>query len=117
MQHDDGPGLFSYIDRTCAADPLGAGTYFVQVVESGNDSAINSYILDLAVTPCCAADMVLADQTVSGTAILQATSTATLGPNLTIDGVDVEVRAPAVSILGGTTISGGFSISINPTCP
>jgi hypothetical protein len=115
---DDGAVVFSLIDRVCGVDPLPAGTYFVEVDEFGDNAEIESYNLDLSVVPCgCPADLVLADQTLSGTQTLEATTTATLGPNLIVDGDDIVVNAPTVSIFGPTDIGGTFSIGTTPACP
>jgi uncharacterized protein (TIGR03437 family) len=65
----------------------------------------------------CPADLVLANQTLTGTQDLKASSTATLGPNLVVSGADITVSAPAVSILPDTTIGGIFSVGSNPACP
>jgi hypothetical protein len=65
----------------------------------------------------CPPDLVRANQTLSGTQALKATSTATLGPNLIVDGDDIVVNAPEVSILAGRSISGAFSVGSNPACP
>ena len=65
----------------------------------------------------CPADLVRANQTLSGTQTLEATATATLGPNLIVNGTDIVVRAPTVSILAGTSISGTFSVGNTPACP
>jgi hypothetical protein len=54
----------------------------------------------------CAADpLPAAACLVLGTDTLDATSTATLGPNLIVNGADIAVNAPEVSILAGTSIS------------
>ena len=65
----------------------------------------------------CPPDLVRANQTLSGTQTLKATATATLGPNLIVNGTDIVVRAPTVSILAGTSISGTFSVGNTPSCP
>ena len=65
----------------------------------------------------CPTDLVRANQTLSGAQTLEATATATLGPNLIVDGTDIVVRAPTVSILAGTSISGTFSAGNTPACP
>ena len=65
----------------------------------------------------CPPDIVLATQTLSGTQTFEATSSATLGPNLTVNGDNIVVNAPTVSILGGTSIGGTFSIGTTPSCP
>lgn len=67
--------------------------------------------------PPCPADLVIENQTLSGSQTLQATASATLGPNLTVDGDNIAVKAPTVSIRSGTSISGNFTISNNPSCP
>ena len=65
----------------------------------------------------CPTDLGLADQTLSGTQTLQAITSATLGENLIINGASIDVKAPTVTILGNTTISGPFSIGNTPSCP
>lgn len=65
----------------------------------------------------CPPDIVLANQTLSGTQTFEATSSATLGPNLTVNGDNIVVNAPTVSILGGISIGGTFSIGTTPSCP
>jgi hypothetical protein len=76
----------------------------VMVLEDGPEAA-------------CPPDLVRANQTLSGTQTLKATSTATLGPNLIVNGAHIAVNAPEVSILAGTAISGTFSVGNNPLCP
>ncbi len=49
---DDGVNLFSRIERTCAASPLPAGTYYVKVSEYNNNDPISSYTLSFQATPC-----------------------------------------------------------------
>ena len=65
----------------------------------------------------CPADLVLADQTLSGTQTLEATTSATLGENLSVAGTDITVNAPTVSILSGTSITGPFTIGTTTSCP
>jgi len=65
----------------------------------------------------CLAELLVADQTLSGTQTLQATASATLGENLVVDGDDIQVKAPVVTILSSTAISGAFSIGNTPSCP
>ena len=65
----------------------------------------------------CPADLVLADQSLSGTQTREATASATLGQNLTIDGDNIVINAPSVSILADTEISGPVSIGTTPSCP
>lgn len=49
---DDGPGLFSRIDRECGVDALPAGTYYVKIDELGNNNEIQSYDITLTVSEC-----------------------------------------------------------------
>ncbi|HRD65088.1 MAG TPA: S8 family serine peptidase [Candidatus Competibacter sp.] len=49
---DNGASLFSRIERTCAASPLPAGTYYVKVSEYGNNETVSSYTLSFQATPC-----------------------------------------------------------------
>jgi hypothetical protein len=65
----------------------------------------------------CPPDLVRANQTLTGTQTLEATTSATLGTNLLVDGTDIVVNAPVVSILSDTQIGGLFSIGNNPSCP
>ena len=65
----------------------------------------------------CPADLVLENQTLSGTQTLEATASATLDPNLIVDGTDIAVNAPTVSILSNTEIRGVFSVGNTPSCP
>ena len=74
----------------------------------------------LYVTPTalvCPADLVLANQTLTGTQTLEATATATLGPNLIVNGTNIVVNAPIVPMLSGTEIGGTFTVGSNPSCP
>ena len=65
----------------------------------------------------CPADLVLDNQLITGTQIYQASSTATLGESLTVNGDSVVVNAPSVAILGDTSIGGAFTIGTNSSCP
>ena len=87
--------------------------------EADNAPAVVEYLELVRSDPGagCPAGLVLANQTLSGTQILEATSTATLGPNLTVNGSDIVVNAPIVTILGDTEISGAFSLGNYPSCP
>jgi len=113
--------LDSYLEVT-----LPAGSFFVGVTSfadfdfngGGDASTTGTYTLNLGCTPePCPADLVLANQMLSGTLTLEATTSATLGPNLIVNGTNITVNAPIVTILSGTTISGTFSVSNNPSCP
>lgn len=59
---DDGPGLFSEIDRLCGVDALPAGTYFVQVDEFGDNNYIDSYTMSFDSLSC----MIFSDGLESG---------------------------------------------------
>jgi len=48
---------------------------------------------------------------------LAETATAILGPDLIVNGDNIVVNAPTVTIMGGTTISGIFSVGNSPSCP
>jgi hypothetical protein len=63
----------------------------------------------------CPADLTLANQTLSGTQTLEATSSVALGPNLTIDGDNITVNAPTVSFTGEVTIEVGTTFSVGNT--
>ena len=65
----------------------------------------------------CPAEVIRANTTLGGTQSLQASVSATLGSNLVVDGDEIAVVAPVVSILGDTSISGPFSIGTSPSCP
>lgn len=50
---DDGPGLYSLIDRVCGVDALSPGTYYIKVDEFGNNQEIPEYqILYTYIKPC-----------------------------------------------------------------
>jgi subtilisin len=49
---DDGTGAYSFIDRICDVDALPAGTYYVKIDESGNNSLIADYQINLTATAC-----------------------------------------------------------------
>lgn len=111
---DDGTNLFSSIDRVCGVDPLPAGTYFVHVDEFGDDDQIAEYELaytnEGACAGSCPTDLTLSNTTITGTEVYRALDTITLGPSLTIDGSDIEVKAgQRVVITSGTAIGGSFS--------
>lgn len=63
---DDGPGLYSYIERSCGFEALPPGTYYVRVDEFGDDDEIDSYGLLLTQVPCPAG--LFSDGFESGTA-------------------------------------------------
>ena len=56
FDNNDGPGLFSRIDRLCGTDPLPAGRYYVRIDENGDNQVIPSYTLSVTATRCCTAD-------------------------------------------------------------
>jgi len=84
--------------------------------EANNTRAADTGMINVGFSSC-PADLVLENQTLTGTQTLEATSSAPLGPNLTVNGTNVVVNAPTVSILGDTNISGPFSVGTNPGCP
>jgi hypothetical protein len=92
---------------------------YVAVNEFGDDDEIDSYTLALDTASCggCPANLVLANQTLSGNQTLEATATVTLGPNLIVNGTNIVVNAPIVSILINTSISGPFTIGNTTSCP
>jgi len=125
-------GLASGATMDCpgtAALPAGvtAGTYYLGVIVDDlgaileSDDTNNIRTADtgtiLVQGDGCPADLALPNHTLSGTQTLEATATATLGPNLTVNGDDIAVNAPIVTIMGGTSISGIFSVGNSPACP
>jgi V8-like Glu-specific endopeptidase len=50
--NNDGGGNLSRIDRQCGAGQLGAGTYYVQIGEYGNDQVVDGYTISVDATPC-----------------------------------------------------------------
>jgi hypothetical protein len=52
INDNGGLGLYSSIDRICGVDSLEPGTYYVKIIENGNDGPIPSYQLNLTSTPC-----------------------------------------------------------------
>ncbi len=119
VDDDGGAGAFSLITRECNVDALPAGNYFVQVQDFGDDDEIEAYALDMAVQACaggCQADITLSNQVIGGTEAFQATTSATLGPELTINGTNVSVNAPTIKFLSQTTIGGTFSAGNTVNC-
>ncbi|MBW8009956.1 MAG: hypothetical protein FVQ83_01765 [Chloroflexi bacterium] len=49
---NDGTNFFSKIDRWCGIDALPIGTYYLKIEDNGDDSLINSYNIDLTISPC-----------------------------------------------------------------
>lgn len=64
----------------------------------------------------CPANLNIANQTLSGAQTLQATTTATLGPNLIVNGTNVVVNAPLVSLINGVQVAGTFGAGNTTTC-
>lgn len=64
----------------------------------------------------CPANLVIANQTLSGTQTLQASSTATLGPNLIVNGTNIVVNAPLISFVNGVQVTGTFGAGNTTTC-
>lgn len=125
-------GLLSGASMVCpgaAALPPGvtAGTYYLGVIvddlgavlesdDTNNTRAADSGTI-LVQGDGCPADLALPNHALSGTQVLEATASATLGPNLTANGDDIVVNAPTVTIMGGTSISGMFSVGNSTSCP
>ena len=65
----------------------------------------------------CPADLVIANQTLSGVQTQQGTATATLGPSLIVDGTNVVVNAPKVTFENGVQVGGTFGVGNTTTCP
>ncbi len=118
---DGGAGLFSFIDRTCGVDALPAGFYYVQVDEFGDNHEIASYQIAYDVIEiCCIDDLVLDNDTITGTQTYQAGNTVTLGPNLNVDGTSIVVEAgTSVIFSNDTEIGGTFTAGTDPglACP
>lgn len=95
--------------------------------DHGSLASANAYFNDSAVTwffntngaVACPVDLTLANQTLSGTQILEATSSAALGPNLLADGDNITVNAPSVTFTGEVAVEVGtvFSVGNTTSCP
>jgi hypothetical protein len=113
---DDGPGLFSRIDRECGVDALPEGTYYVEVGEVLGDE-LASYSLTYAKGPnCepCPSGLTLSGTTISGTRSYRASGLVTLGPSLVIEATAIDVLAgDRVVIRSGTEIGGSFAAGTN----
>jgi hypothetical protein len=99
------------IDRTCALDPLPGGTYWVRV-EASDANPVGVYLLTFTVDESCGcADVLtLENDTLTGTQTYAALTGITLGPNLIINGTQIDVSASQwVAIVDGTEIGGSFS--------
>ena len=114
---DGGSALFSLIDRVCDVDELAAGTYYLEVDAFGDAAEIGTYELALTATPCpCPMDVTLANQTLTGDLTFLASGTATLGPDLIVDGTNIVVGAPSVRI-ADTEVRGTFRVDNDTPCP
>lgn len=85
--------------------------------EMNNVRLADSGSVNLLPPQNCPTDLILTRQILQGPQILEATSTATLGPNLIVSGTDIVVNAPILTILEDTQISGTFTAGNNPSCP
>ncbi len=65
----------------------------------------------------CPTNLVLDNQTLSGTQTLEATASATLGPALIIDGTNIVINAPTVSFGNGVEVGGTFQSGNSTSCP
>jgi hypothetical protein len=114
---DGGSGLFSRIERLCGVDALAAGTYFAKVHEYNLDDEIASYSLSYVRTADCGAacptNLVLANDTLTGSHDYRATDTVTLGPSLVVNGSPIRVYAGSLVVFtSGTRIGGSFSATV-----
>ena len=101
--------------------------FFTSIMGNDNHGAIASadaYFNTAAVTwffnanggvVACPEDLTLANQTLTGTQTLEATSSVTLGPNLTINGDNITINAPNISLTGGVTVEVGTIFSVGNT--
>jgi hypothetical protein len=106
-------------------------SFFTSVMgntDHGRIASANAYFNTAAVTwffntnggvVACPEDLTLANQTLTGTQILEATSSVMLGPNLIINGDDITVNAPDISFTGEVTVEAGtvFSVGNSTSCP
>ncbi|MEM6703812.1 MAG: RTX toxin [Acidobacteriota bacterium] len=123
-QNDDGAanGRDALIDRTCASDPLAAGTYFVRADEASGAAEIDSYDLTynlVNVCSSCASQVTIANQTISGSQS-ETAENVTLGSNLEVTGTgSLTVRVSnRVTFESGTSISGTLRVDTDPAnCP
>ena len=67
--------------------------------------------------PACPTNLVLANQTLSGTQTLEATTSVTLGPSLIVNGTNIVVNAPTVVFLNGVEVGGTFQSGHTTSCP
>lgn len=108
---DDGPALFSRIDRECGVDALAEGTYYIEVDEVLGDE-LASYTLSYAKGPnCepCPVALMLSNDTIVGTRSYRASESITLGPSLVVEGTAIDVIAgDRVVMQSGTEIGGSF---------
>ena len=125
-------GLANAVSVVCAGPltipvDLNPGTYYLGVVVDNlgavleSDDTNNSRAADsgtiLLLGAACGPNLTIANHTLTGTQTLEATATAILGPDLIVNGDNIVVKAPTVTIMGGTTISGTFSVGNSPSCP
>jgi subtilisin family serine protease len=99
------------IDRTCALDPLGPGTYYVKV-DASDSNPVGFYSLTFTVDESCgcADELTLDNDTLTGTRTYTAGTGITLGPDLIISGAQIDMIAGQwVAIGNGTQIGGSFS--------
>ena len=98
---------------------LPEGTHNITLTVDDGNGGMDSDTVQIEVVQAgaCPADLVIEDVLLPGTQTLQATATVTLGPNLIVNGTDIVVNAPVVTINPGTEIGGTFSIGTTPSCP
>ncbi len=93
--------------------------YTTEYVPDGTGGFPLTRIASFSFDSCggCSADLVLANQTLSGAQTLEATSTATLGPSLIVNGTNIVVNAPTVLFLNGVEVQGTFQAGNTTSCP
>lgn len=75
---DSGNDLYSRITRTCDADPLPAGTYYVRVSDYGNNETIFDYAFSFAKTTCIKT-ITLKSADIQDGLILESSETSSIG--------------------------------------
>ncbi len=108
---DGGVGLASRLEWTAT------GTFADVRIRQFADHYAFGEGYDITITRICPTDLVLDSQTLSGTQAHEATSTATLGPNLVVDGTNIVVNAPTLVFMNGVEVGGTFQGGNATSCP
>ena len=86
------------------------------------DAAGDVYVVDRsnnriqAFGATCTANLVISNQTLAGAQHRQASTTATFGPNLNVNGTNVIVNAPTVAFGDSVQLGGTFAAGNTTTC-